>query len=47
MLPGIYLMFALSLAVPLKAERNLPITDCLIVSLKLVNRKFFEVAGCR
>jgi uncharacterized membrane protein YqjE len=43
-LPGIYLMFALSLAVPLKVERNLPITDCLIVSVRLVNRKFFEVA---
>lgn len=43
-LPGIYLMFALSLAVPLKVERNLPITDCLIVSARLVNRKFFEVA---
>lgn len=42
--PGIYLMFALSLAVPLKAERDLPITDCLLVSLRLVNRKFFEVA---
>jgi uncharacterized membrane protein YqjE len=43
-LPGIYLTFALCLAVPLKAERDLPITDCLLVSLKLVNRKFFEVA---
>lgn len=43
-LPGIYLMFALSLAVPLKAERDLPITDCLLVSIRLVNRKFFEVA---
>ena len=42
--PGIYLMFALSLAVPLKAERDLPITDCLLMSLRLVNRKFFEVA---
>jgi uncharacterized membrane protein len=43
-LPGIYLTFALSLAVPLKAERDLPITDCLLVSIRLVNRKFFEVA---
>ncbi|MBK81879.1 MAG: hypothetical protein CMQ43_13305 [Gammaproteobacteria bacterium] len=41
--PGIYLTFALCLAVPLKAERNLPITDCLIMSARLVNRKFFEV----
>jgi hypothetical protein len=41
--PGIYLMFALSLAVPLKAERDLPITECLILSVRLVNRKFFEV----
>ncbi len=44
LLPGIYLTFALSLAVPLKAERNLPISDCLIVSVRLVNKKFFEVA---
>ena len=43
-LPGIYLTFALCLAVPLKAERNLPITDCLLMSVRLVNRKFFEVA---
>lgn len=43
-IPGIYLMFALSLAVPLKAERDLPISDCLVVSLRLVNRKFLEVA---
>jgi uncharacterized membrane protein len=42
--PGIYLMFALSLAVPLKAERDLPISDCLILSVRLVNQKFFEVA---
>lgn len=42
-LPGFYLAIALSLAVPLKAERDLPITDCLIVSVRLVNRKFFEV----
>lgn len=43
-LPGIYLTFALCLAVPLKAERNLPIADCLLMSVRLVNRKFFEVA---
>jgi hypothetical protein len=42
--PGIYLTFALCLAVPLKAERDLPITDCLLLSARLVNRKFFEVA---
>lgn len=41
--PGIYLAFALSLAVPLKAERDLPIVDCLIMSIRLVNRKFVEV----
>ncbi len=41
--PGIYLMFALSLAVPLKAERDLPITECLVVSARLVNRKLLEV----
>lgn len=44
LLPGIYLMFALSLAVPLRAERQLPIGDCLLMSMRLVNRKFFEVA---
>ncbi|MFU8814037.1 MAG: hypothetical protein ACNA7W_01745 [Pseudomonadales bacterium] len=42
--PGIYLSIALSLAVPLKAERDLPISECLLTSLRLVNRKFFEVA---
>jgi uncharacterized membrane protein len=42
--PGIYLMFALSLAVPLKAERDLPISDCLLLSVRLVNQKFVEVA---
>lgn len=42
--PGIYLSIALCLAVPLKAERDLPITECLLTSLRLVNRKFFEVA---
>lgn len=41
--PGIYLMFALSLAIPLRVERGLPINDCLFMSLRLVNRKFFEV----
>src|SRR6056297_431402 len=44
-LPGLYLMFALSLAVPLKAERDLPISDCLMTSLRLVNRKLLPVAG--
>lgn len=43
-LPGIYLTIALCLAVPLKAERDLPITDCLVTSLRLVNSKFVEVA---
>lgn len=43
-LPGIYLSFALSLAVPLKAERDLPISECLVMSVRLVNRKLFEVA---
>lgn len=42
--PGIYLSFALYLAVPLKAERDLPITECLVISLRLVNRKLFEVS---
>jgi hypothetical protein len=43
-LPGIYFAIALSLAVPLKAERDLPIFECLLLSLRLVNRKFTEVA---
>ncbi|MFW6094394.1 MAG: hypothetical protein ACODAC_10515 [Pseudomonadota bacterium] len=42
--PGIYLSFALYLAVPLKAERDLPMTECLLTSIKLVNRKLFEVS---
>ncbi len=44
LIPGIYLMFALSLAIPLRVERRLPIGDCLLMSMRLVNRKFFEVA---
>ncbi len=43
-LPGLYLAVALSLAIPLKVEKNLRISDCLVTSLKLVNRKFLEVA---
>lgn len=42
-LPGLYLAIALSLAIPLKVEKNLGIMDCLATSLKLVNRKFLEV----
>ena len=49
-LPGLYLMFAFSLAIPLKVEKDLPIGDCLVTSLKLVNQKFFTIAimavGC-
>lgn len=43
-LPGLYLAIALSLAIPLKVERDLPIGDCLMTSLKLVNAKFLNVA---
>lgn len=43
-IPGIYLGFALALAVPLKVEKQLPIIECLATSLKLVNRKFLGVA---
>jgi uncharacterized membrane protein len=43
--PGLYLSFALSLAVPLKVERDLPVFDCLMTSIRLVNRKFLEVVG--
>jgi hypothetical protein len=43
-LPGIYLSIALSLALLLKADRDLPIIECLMTSARLVNRKFVEVA---
>lgn len=43
--PGLYLSFALSLAVPLKVERDLPVFDCLMTSIRLVNCKFLEVVG--
>jgi hypothetical protein len=43
-LPGIYLSIALSLALLLKADRDLPIIECLTMSVRLVNRKFVEVA---
>jgi uncharacterized membrane protein len=43
--PGIYLSFALILAMPLMAERNLPIVDCLMTSVRLVNRNFWQVAA--
>ncbi|MEZ5560853.1 MAG: hypothetical protein R3E86_20195 [Pseudomonadales bacterium] len=42
-LPGLYLAVALSLAIPLKVEKDLPVVDCLVVSLKLVNRRFLAV----
>jgi len=43
-IPGIYLAFALALAVPLKVEKQLPVVDCLTMSMKLVNKKFLNVA---
>jgi hypothetical protein len=43
--PGIYLSFALALALPLKVERDLPLFDCLTLSIRLVNQKFLAVAG--
>lgn len=43
-LPGIYLTIALCLALPLKAERDLPLAECLLTSLRLVNSKFVQVA---
>lgn len=43
--PGIYLSFALALALPLKVERDLPILECLATSVRLVNRKFLGVVG--
>jgi uncharacterized membrane protein len=43
-LPGLYFSIALCLALPLKVERDLSIIECLLTSVRLVNRKFFEVA---
>jgi hypothetical protein len=42
--PGLYLAFALALAIPLKVEKQLPVIDCLTTSMKLVNKKFLDVA---
>jgi uncharacterized membrane protein len=42
-LPGLYLAVALSLAIPLKVEKDLGIMECLGTSLRLVNRKFLPV----
>jgi hypothetical protein len=42
-LPGIYAGVALFLAVPLKAERDLPVLACLETSVRLVNRAFWRV----
>lgn len=44
-LPGLYLSIALSLAVALKVERDLPVLECLATSMRLVNRKFLAVLG--
>lgn len=43
-IPGVYLAFALALAVPLKVEKQLPVIECLTMSMKLVNKKFLNVA---
>ncbi|MDH3642700.1 MAG: hypothetical protein OES38_11430, partial [Gammaproteobacteria bacterium] len=43
-IPGLYLAFALALSIPLKVEKQLPVLDCLTTSLKLVNKKFLNVA---
>jgi hypothetical protein len=42
-IPGLYLAFALALAVPLRVEKQLPVVDCLTTSMKLVNKKFLNV----
>ena len=42
-LPGLYLTVALSLAIPLKVEKDLSVVECLTTSIKLVNRKFLPV----
>lgn len=43
--PGIYLMIALSLALPLLIEKNLSIGAALTTSLKVVNKCWFRVFG--
>lgn len=43
-IPGVYLAQSLSLSVALKAERDLPVIECLAVSLRLVNKAFWRVA---
>jgi hypothetical protein len=42
--PGLYLAQALSLSVALKAERDLPVFECLALSMRLVNKAFWRVA---
>jgi hypothetical protein len=42
--PGLYLMFAVSLAIPLRVEKNLGVRDSLFMSMRLVNTRFVTVA---
>lgn len=44
-LPGLYFGIAFSLAIPLKAEKDLGIVESLATSLKLVNKQFLPVAA--
>ena len=43
-IPGLYLSFALSLAIPLHVDKQMGVTDSLKMSLKIVNQKFLTVA---
>lgn len=43
-IPGLYLSIALSLAIPLHADKQTGVGDSLMMSLKIVNKKFFTVA---
>lgn len=44
-LPGIYLMVAFSMAMPLVVEKNMSPIDALKTSLKTVNHKWFNMGG--
>lgn len=44
-IPGIYLMTALSMALPLLIEKNLGVGASLITSIKVVNKCWFRVFG--
>lgn len=45
LLPGLYLTFALSLAIPLRIDKQMSVADSPMMSLQLVNKKFFTVVA--